>query len=147
MVEEKNLSKSRSISISADAERATIETGSAVTKDYGWSRVTGTSRQGGPSASPPAIPLGCTYVARVRIRPSSGLNHLLLSPIDSPAGIPTQNPPLRTNSYPSTLRSNSSLQGLSGRSLQIFQPKRVPRGVAPLHVIWVPFPSVCLTDW
>ena len=43
----KNLSKSRSISISADAERATIETGSAVTKDYGWSRVTGISSQGG----------------------------------------------------------------------------------------------------
>ena len=70
----KTLSKSRSISISAEAERATIETGSAVTKDYGWSRVTGISRQGGPSTSPPARSLACACVTRVRIRPFSGLN-------------------------------------------------------------------------
>ena len=43
----KNHSKARFISISTDAEQATIETGPAVTKDYGWSCVAGNSNQGG----------------------------------------------------------------------------------------------------
>ena len=74
------------------------------------------------------------------------------------AGIPTQNPPLRTNySLQRTAEffsiaklSNGSYapsRSLSGRSVADLQPKRVPHGVAPLHGIWLVFPLVCRTDW
>ena len=41
-------------------------------------------KPGGPSASPPVKTLACTYVVRVPIRPSSGLNHLLCPQLTQP---------------------------------------------------------------
>ncbi len=58
--------------------RATIKTGSAVTKNYGRLCPTGTNHQRGPSASLPESPLVSAFAKHVWNRPYSGLSDICI---------------------------------------------------------------------